>query len=453
MLAIPISRVPRDYIMMFRREQIREIKWGGEPGKAVTPTEDGLRLSPRKSFAAFAELVRGHSILFSERDLRAGEAIRLALIEVILRFSESAGKERETATQRQELLIAELNHRVRNILALIRGLITQTSRSAVDVATYVDGLNGRVQSLARAHDQITRQNWGPGSLAALFEHEIATYGADGTGRFALEGPAVLLQPTAFTTLALVIHELVTNSAKHGALSTIGTVYVTVEGDAETGVWLRWRERGGPSVKAPKRRGFGSVIVERSVPFDLQGTADVRYALAGLEADFFIPPVYISFEAAPRTPQTANMSSKEPSTASPTATDANSLTGLRILLVEDHMLIALEAEDMLNALGAASVVLVSTLAGAELALKDGVFDFAVLDISVGQGTSFDFAKRLKERGVPYIFASGYGDQVALDREHSATVVIQKPYSREHVRAAIQRVRGINAAPPVASSPVH
>ena len=244
MLAIPLSRVPRDYIMLFRRERIHEIKWGGDPAKAVEQTDDGQRLSPRKSFAAFANLIRGQCRPFTPQDRRMGEAVRQAMLEIILRFSENTGDIQKHAVQRQELLIAELNHRVRNILALIRGLITQSEKSATDVAAYVGSLHGRVRALARAHDQITRQNWGPAALTSLFADEIAAQ-VGGEDRIALTGPEVLLQPQAISTLALVVHELVTNSVKHGALSTAGRVHVAVEVEPGEGVWLRWRERGGP----------------------------------------------------------------------------------------------------------------------------------------------------------------------------------------------------------------
>ena len=107
MLAILISRISRDYIMLFRRERIQEIKWGGDPAKAVEQADNSVRLSPRKSFAAFASMTRGRSRPFTPQDRRIGEAIRQAMIEVSLRFSESTGDAQKQAVQRQELLIAE----------------------------------------------------------------------------------------------------------------------------------------------------------------------------------------------------------------------------------------------------------------------------------------------------------------------------------------------------------
>jgi light-regulated signal transduction histidine kinase (bacteriophytochrome) len=287
MMSIPISRVPRDYILLFRRQRLAEIRWAGDPTKVLEEGPDGPRLSPRKSFAAFAELVRGKAPPFSDREQRIGEAIRQALIEVILRYSDGASDERRRASERQELLIAELNHRVRNILALIRSLVTKTGQAADDVTSYVHSLSGRIQALARAHDRVTRESWGPAPLAGLFDDEIAAH-QGASGRFSVNGPAVLLRPQAIATMALVVHELFTNSCKYGALSSTGRVEVTTDVVDGEGVYIRWQEIGGPAVTAPTRRGFGSVILERTIAFDLQGTAELRYLLEGLEAKFFIP---------------------------------------------------------------------------------------------------------------------------------------------------------------------
>jgi len=436
MMSIPISRVPRDYILLFRRERLSEVRWGGNPAKVVEQSEDGLRLSPRKSFAAFSELVRGKAAPFSDREQRIGEAIRQALIEVILRYSDGASDERRRASERQELLIAELNHRVRNILALIRSLVTKTGQGAGDVSDYVESLSGRVQALARAHDRITRQNWGPASLVGLLEDEFAAH--DGTlGRLAISGPTIQLQAQAISTMALVVHELVTNSCKHGALSsTSGRIEVALETVDGEGVYIRWKEIGGPAVIAPTRRGFGSVIVERTIPFDLQGTAKLRFLLAGLEAEFFIPHSHIFL--ASNESDSRKVLQREASIVEPSQHKDQALRGANVLLVEDNMIIALEAEDMLRDLGAVHVALASTLVEADQLMTQQCFQFAMLDINVGRGTSFDLATKLRATGTPFIFATGYGEEVALERREDEEIVIQKPYEREHLARAVHQV---------------
>ena len=287
-LCIPISSAPGNYIMLFRREQIRDIRWAGASSKPSTPAGVPERLSPRTSFAAFSESARGQSRPFTESEQRIAEAIRSALIELLWRGAHDSAIERSQVSGRQELLIAELNHRVRNVLALIRGLIRQTHGEGGDSASYVNSLNGRVQALARAHDRVTAQNWGPGPLNAIFDDEIAACVPNRRDRFAIKGPSVMLQPKAYSSVALVVHELVTNSSKYGALCDHGRVEVTLTLKAGEGLLFQWREIDGPTVQMPTRRGFGSVIIERVVPFDLQGTAIVSYLPTGLEAEFLIP---------------------------------------------------------------------------------------------------------------------------------------------------------------------
>jgi two-component sensor histidine kinase len=158
--------------------------------------------------------VRGRSQPFSVAERRVAETIRVTLIEVVLRLTDEANADRQQASERQEMLLAELNHRVRNILSLINGLIRQ-SRSTTDTITeFIEHLEGRVQALSRAHDQITRDHWAPASLRSLLQAEAAAYLGEDAARIIAEDQEVFLAPQAFSTTALVFHELVTNSAKY-----------------------------------------------------------------------------------------------------------------------------------------------------------------------------------------------------------------------------------------------
>jgi light-regulated signal transduction histidine kinase (bacteriophytochrome) len=432
-LCIPISYSRGDYVILFRREQLRDIRWAGEPGKSVLLSDDGARVSPRKSFAAFVESVRGQSRPFSDAEQGFADSIRTGLIDVLMRGPHDDPVEQARARGRQELLIAELNHRVRNVLALIRGLISQTHGDAGDSAKYVDSLNGRVQALARAHDRVTRQNWGPGRLNAIFDDEIAAYVPTRRDRFTISGPPVLLQPQAYSTMALIIHELVTNSCKYGALCDSGRVDVNLSLPAGGGLLFKWVEKGGPTVQQPSRRGFGSVIIERVVPFDLQGTAAVSYLPAGLEAEFFIPERYLAAGLTEiETPAEPLSSSGSLRSA---AEEKSLLLGRHVLLLEDNLIVALEAEDLLRSLGAASVIAVSSVAGAISLCDANSIDFAVLDINLGFENSLDFADRLRRAKVPFLFASGYGDQSITGESRISELIVSKPYDRESLSSAI------------------
>ena len=420
MLAIPVSRVPRDYLIFFRREIAQSVTWAGDPAKPMTVGPNGTRLTPRKSFEAWREIIRGQSAPWTEPELRAADALRVTILEVVLRLTGAAEQEQQRATQRQDLLIAELNHRVRNILGLIRGLISQSKSEATDIESFAASIGGRIQALARAHDQITEGNWGPRSLAGLISTEAAAFLDGGAHRVQIEGPAVLLQPEAFATMALVIHEMVTNAAKYGALSNrSGRVLVDWATDHGSLV-LQWREIGGPPVQAPTRRGFGSTIIERSVPHDLNGEASIDYALDGLRARFVVPSQFVDPEGvvAP--------------VALPDATlpDAFRLTG-SVLLVEDVMIIAMDAEEMLFSLGAEKVLTASNVQEAMRLLDAETPTFAFLDVNLGFEMSYPIADRLRLAGVPYVFATGYGGELELPAAHKGCPVIKKPYTAQTI----------------------
>ena len=431
-LCIPISRDPGDYIMLFRREHLHDIRWAGPPAKTMT-LGDTQALSPRKSFAMFSESVRGRSRAFTQSEQKVAGEIRVGLIEVILRGAHQNSVEKNLAGGRQELLIAELNHRVRNVLALIRGLISQTHGEGGDSAKYVESLNGRVQALARAHDRVTRENWGPGPLNSIFEDEIAAYVPTQSDRFTISGPAVLLEPHAYSTLALIVHELVTNSSKYGALSDSGRVEVILKVVPGEGLLFKWREMGGPAVSAPTRRGFGSVIIERVVPFDLQGTASVSYLPAGLEAEFFIPERFVASDDA--SDNGAAIHTLPLASALESAINSLPLAGLNVLILEDNLIVALEAEDLLRSLGAESVVAVSTIGAAATVCETAKIDFAVLDINLGVENSLGFAGALRATNIPFVFASGYGEQRKAGESLVVELTVSKPYDRESLQTAI------------------
>ncbi len=424
LIAIPLSTRPKDYIVLFRSEQLQSVRWAGNPNKPIEPGPRGDRLTPRKSFEIWAEIVKGKCLPFTPAERRLAEAIRVGMLEVIVRLSENVNEERRRASERQELLIAELNHRVRNILSLIRGLISQTRDSTHNVEGFIGNLDGRIQSLARAHDQITRDRWGPARLTDLLETEARAYLGSSEAKVSLSGPEVLLEPAAFTTLALVFHELLTNAVKYGALSDSGKVRIAWRLDGDGSLMIDWAESGGPAVTAPARRGFGSTIIERAIPHDLGGEAELQYRLNGLHGTFCIPSRYV-----------AGISEKAVRSSAPVPKKQRPrpLDGKQVLLVEDSMIISLDAEDALRSLGASEISVFSAAMPALRYLDQAEVDFALLDFNLGVETSERVAACLAERGVPFIFATGYGEGV--DSLAGVSVpIIAKPYSVEEIAGA-------------------
>ena len=425
MLAVPVSRTPRDFLVFFRREVSRTVTWAGDPVKPANPGPNGVRLTPRKSFEAWRETVHGRSLPWTDVEMRTAEALRITLLEVILRLTDSAEKERKGAQERQELLIAELNHRVRNILNLIRGVVVQSRSNAVTVEDFATTVGSRIQALARAHDQITSSNWGPGSLRDLLRLEAGAYLGAKADRVVLDGTDVLLEPQAFSTLALVVHEMMTNSAKYGALcDSLGRVDVRWERDALDYLVVHWRESGGPAVRAPTRRGFGATIIERSIPYELKGEAEVRYELAGVEARFTVPPAFVRV-APPVAPRVTR--------AAPEPAPSGRLAGT-VLVVEDNMIIALEAEELIASLGADAVDTAATTREALRLIDAAPPTCALLDVNLGSETSVPVARKLAELGIPYAFATGYGDNFRIPPDLGAVPVVKKPYEADDLLRA-------------------
>ena len=422
-LAVPISRRPRDYVVLFRAERLRSVRWAGNAEKAIEFGPNGPRLTPRKSFEEWSELVRGEAVPFSDSEMRVAEALRSTLLEVVLRLTEMASEDRRRAAEQQSLLISELNHRVRNILALIRALMGQSKREADDVAAFVSTLDSRIQSLARAHDQLTADQWGPARLEDLINTEGRAYFEPDRQSIKMTGPNVSITPDAFTVMALVVHELVTNAAKYGALSDSGTVQVDWEIGDDRSLVINWRERGGPAVMPPKRRGFGTTVIENSIPHELGGEAQTFYKTAGFEARFVLPERYI----ASTKERLVETSVKKPDRSG----GADLVSGKKVLLLEDSALIALDAEDSLMEMGAREVVLAASNAVALRAIDAGGIELAVLDFNLGRETSAPTAARLVEADVPFVFASGYGGEGTIPEEFAHVPMVVKPYGNDQM----------------------
>jgi light-regulated signal transduction histidine kinase (bacteriophytochrome)/CheY-like chemotaxis protein len=437
LLAIPISRSPRDYVVLFRSELVRSVRWAGDPHKPVEYGPNGPRLTPRESFEEWKETVEGRSQPFTASEMRVAETLRATLIEVVLRLADEASIERQQATSRQELLIAELNHRVRNILGVIRGLIRQSQPADPAVAEFAGMVDGRIHALARAHNQITDDHWGPAPMQALIDAEAAAF-ANYPGRVISEGDPVLLNPKAYSTMALVIHELVTNSTKYGSLSSpAGKVKISWRRNEADDLILDWIETGGPAVKPPSRKGFGSTIIDRSVPYDLGGAAKIVYDAGGVHASFRIPSRHVS---RPKTFAGPAIRYPRPAVGHPQPAPHKMLIGHLLLLVEDSLIIALDAEDIVARLGADRVATAATIEAALDLIETDRPSAAMLDINLGDSTSFVIADRLLELGIPFIFATGYGEQAQIPRDHRGRTVVQKPYTLENVARAMDELLG-------------
>jgi PAS domain S-box-containing protein len=191
--------------------------------------------------------------------------------------------ERRQAAARQRLLVNELNHRVKNSLATVQAIAAQSLRGPEVSSHARERFTARLLALARANDVLVAETWAGASLASVAAEMAGPHGGD--ERFTIAGPEVRLAPTLATAMALGLHELATNAAKYGALSTPpGRVELswTVDGDgAERRLAMTWRERGGPPVGEPGPAGFGTRLIQRGLAHELKGEVRLTYAPDGL----------------------------------------------------------------------------------------------------------------------------------------------------------------------------
>lgn len=191
--------------------------------------------------------------------------------------------ERKRFEEHQRLLVNELNHRVKNTLATVQSIVSQTMRSATSPAEAGKALEGRLIALARAHDVLTRESWASADLVELLSEALAPFVEFGEGRVTLDGPPVRLPPRMALALAMAVQELATNATKYGAFrDAAGRVDVIWKFDRSNArLHLEWRETGGPIVEVPKRRGFGSRMIERALAQELQGEVRLEFKPEGV----------------------------------------------------------------------------------------------------------------------------------------------------------------------------
>jgi PAS domain S-box-containing protein len=208
----------------------------------------------------------------------AGKPVKMAGVVLDITDRQDAYSRLEEGERRQRLLIDELNHRVKNTLATVQSITRQTAKGATSIPAFRDSLDARLMSLSGTHNLLTRGSWERASLRDLLSQEAAPHAAD---QVALQGPDIQVEPRQALALGMIFHELATNAAKYGALSAAsGRVLVgwTVAGGMLT---ITWRESDGPTVTAPTRKGFGSILIERLAGSELNGKAGVAFDPGGV----------------------------------------------------------------------------------------------------------------------------------------------------------------------------
>ena len=429
------------FVVSERMAAITGFPPGPMPAKGTKALEPFIHPDDRAAFRARKDEQRpaGGQYEFEFRHIRPDDG-RTVWVRVASVLSRDAEGRPSSATgiveditphkleeaQRQTLM-AELDHRVKNVLATVQSLAIQTARRTTSLEGFLQNFGGRLKAMASANELLTAARW---RGAAVDHIAAAELGALAPGQTSWHGPELFLTPRAANALSLALHELATNAVKFGALSVEGGhVEVSWTRPEGGGFELSWLESAGPTVSPPVRRGFGSTLLEQVTGRELKGEAVIEYRPSGVRARLIAGPAAV-------VPRPDSVPEAPPARVVETVAAARaprSLKGSRVLIVEDAVLLALELETGLSDAGAEVVGPAYELEEA-MALLDRPIDAAVLDANLNGRSVMPVAEALARLNEPFVFATGYGETGGAPGGFEAPM-IRKPYDVTQVAAAV------------------
>jgi len=341
-------------------------------------------------------------------------------------------KKRVEAIQR--VLIEELNHRVKNTLAMTQAIASQSLRHAKSASDFVESFTGRVQALAKAHSLLTDRKLEGAELTELVREQVTLGVAD--ERVICSGPMVILGAQPAIHLALVLHELATNARKYGGLSVPQgrlSVKWEVHSSGSRTLLLDWTESGGPQVSAPLTAGFGTTLIERTLQTH-GGEATVRYGVTGVTCKLRLP---LGETTRPEVDAALAALSISAHAQVRGQTDGRIFEGRRILIVEDEPLLAMELETNLNALGCKTLRSAATLNAAKAAIGDSGCDAALVDVNLGGRQADELAVALTRKNIPFAFVTGYGRE-GLPAGFKEVAILSKPFAKEELLVVLAQL---------------
>lgn len=344
--------------------------------------------------------------------------------------------ERKSADSHQQLLMAELDHRVKNILANVAAIARLSSSNATSIDTFASALDGRIHAMSAAHDLLRQSSWTGVDLHKLVAGALEPFRSRTDNDIVIEGERVRLTSKFAQSMALVLHELATNAVKHGALSTSGgkvsvdwSRVTTPDGEK---IKFAWKERGGPPCAKPIRKGFGLTVI-RSASSECGGQANMDLSTEGFEFSF-------EGDLSART----QMVSQRHVSIKPRAVPAATVTppaalGCKILLIEDEALVAMQLKLDLEEDGHTVIGPIAQLSEALRTAAESEFDIALIDINLGADNSAPVAEILDRRNVPFAFTTGYNDLIFMPPPLRNYPHLTKPYSLADVKDLVAKLQ--------------
>jgi two-component sensor histidine kinase len=342
---------------------------------------------------------------------------------------------RRDADDQRENLLTELDHRIKNILAAVQSVAGQSARKASSLDGFLKAFNGRLKSMSSAHDLLSAARWRGATLARIAAAELGGLAPNQTR---WDGPELFLTPRAAAALSLTLHELAVNAVKFGSLSVeSGRVEVVWRAAPGGGFNLEWLETGGPMTTPPDKRGFGMTLIEDVVGRELGGRATVEYKRSGVTALIHAAADALVDEPEPELVAAPDARIIETFGGGEDTFKAGDIAGLRVLIVEDSLLLAMELEAGLEDSGVEVVGCAAELSEA-LQMLELSFDAAVLDADLNGQSVAPVAEVLRREGRPFVFATGYADKAAPMGFDAP--IVRKPYNVHQIARALASVTG-------------
>lgn len=378
----------------------------------------GAALRDRTSWSFDCRILRADGVVrwiaAHGRHLSDPETGHVRIIGHVIDITES-----KEAEERLRLLTSELNHRTRNMLSVLQGMVRMSARRAESVTDLERSLLGRMEALSRSHALTVQLSDSALRVSDVVDSAMSPFAPE-PDRFSMSGATgATLEPKIAESLSLALYELTTNAIKYGALSNeTGRVSVEVSRLAPGRARVVWRESGGPRVTAPERSGFGSTLL-RSILRAEEGEVRVDFAEEGVVCTIELPVGQDAAESERATQGEAR------------------LAGRRVMVVEDEFLIAISLEMALGEQGALVEGPFTKLDDARRAVSSRP-DAAVLDVRLGSDSSLPLARDLAALGVPLLFVTGNVDGEELKQEFPRAQVLSKPVSEDRVVAELKRL---------------
>lgn len=411
-------------LLFFRDAVSTKVQWAGKPEKQLVFEKEGVRLHPRSSFKEYQEEHSESSDEWTTEDLFMAQKV-LATFKRYMVSKLIQQKQAVSESERLKILVKELNHRVRNILALVKSISKQTASNEKSIESYVVALEKRITALSNANNMLTESSFSKIGLRLLLQQELKPYVGSQVS-ISILGEEVELSSGVAPIIVLVFHELITNSNKYGALSEEdGKLFVSWQIDGEN-LEFFWREQDGPKVTPPERTGFGRTIIENAIEYEFGGETEVNFKETGLEVNYKIPLAAI------------------------TRNDSDSFAGeqinaidkngngkkFNILVLEDDFINANELKISIEKKLASKVYIFSNQKSALNSIKKVSYDLALLDVNLKAETSIDVAEACNELNIPFYYITGYGEALLDNDAFPKAPVFTKPINEDELSTLLK-----------------